>query len=148
MSRKRLSTTDRANRQKSMMALRNWMTENDVPRKDVAELLGITVGHLSTLINANRTPSQEQVDTADTLVMMGSIEACRFNESTRQRPTVEKAPVVEKQPVADGPARRPLTKDEADLVAAVVQAWIDGRKDATPEALVEVVRAVSAAIRG
>lgn len=125
------------------MALRAWMTENDVTRPEVASALGITTGHLSTLINANRTPSQRQVDIANE--MMGERPAPRPVTPPVTLP-VSKRP-TKKKPVQAKPLR-PLTKEEGEFVALIAKAWIKDNAGASRAEFVDIVRALSISIRG
>lgn len=136
-----MTTQERADRQKVMMALRSWMAENDMTRRDVAYTMGITTGHLSTLINANRTPSQEQVDIAQRL--MGEAVSSPTRSKKAERPTTKKAPLA----TTPTPAPRPLTKSEGDLVAGLAKAWLKEHEGASRDEFVEVVRVLSIAVR-
>lgn len=142
MSGKRLTTGQRAERQKVMMALRRWMETNEVSRIEVASRLNITVGHLSTLINANRTPSQEQVDIANELMGCPPLR----HQPPDRRPVTDVRPTAAKTKTTSTNLR-PLTKAEGDFVALIAQAWIKETDNATQDDLVEIVRALSIAIR-
>jgi hypothetical protein len=154
MSGKRLTTEARAARQKTMMSLRSWMTRNDVSRRDVAGMMGITTGHLSTLINANRTPSEEQVDAAKRL--MGG-EPVSSTSAVAKRPRSSATPAtkvahesvssITTPKISARPNIRPLTESEGNFVATIAKVWLKDHKGASKDEFVEMVRVLSIAIR-
>lgn len=143
-----MTTAERARRQRVMMTLRSWMEERDIPRSEVAEHFGITVGHLSTLINANRTASAAQVDEAlrymgqDVPISTGTAAKMRH----KKRPRRSKKELLPSWPSTR--IRRPLTTDELRFVQEVAESWIKGNKNASQDEFVNVVRALSLGIRG
>lgn len=149
MRGRKLSIEERASRQKVMMALRVWMETNDVSRSTVAQSMNITTGHLSTLINANRSASDKQVEIAQ-LLMSGPL-----GESSIPLPSeMVLSPAVKKEPRprAVPEARsyeylRPLTKVEGDFITNVAKTWLDAHKGAPQDEFVAVVRALGIAIR-
>ena len=153
---RRLTTKERAGRQRIMMRLRRWLEKREIPRRDVAAELGITVGHLSTLINANRSASEDQCQKA--LVLMDAKFAVskhdpRYEElgvkpllkRKEKRPEPRPKRKAKKKPKTS--KLRSLTKAEAKFISEVAQAWIKDNKGASQNELVDVVRALSIGIR-
>lgn len=129
-----------------MMALRRWMEANDIPRQRVADELGITKGHLSTLINANRTASEEQCQKA--LVIMDAKFAPHPKDPKRPKGVKPIKPKKKTGPKKTKASKlRPLTKFESKFITDVAKAWIAANKDASQEDFVEIVRALSIGIR-
>lgn len=149
-----LTTADRAQRQRVMINLRSWMEVHGVSRQEIADQLGITRGHLSTLINANRTASAEQVEMAER-IMEGKAALPRpSKKKAKKKPKPKKKPKAKKPPAPSKPKAtpkpnklRPMNKFETDFVVTVAKAWIDANKDATQDDLIEIVRALSVGIR-
>lgn len=152
-----MTTEERASRVKVMMALRSWMDSSGTSRRDVAEVMGITVGHLSTLINANRIPSEEQVAAAKLLMdgaeksapLISDVSAKKSapNGRSRRKPANPKIePTITSEP-SKKTGLRPLTEAEGGFVASVAKAWLNDHKNATKEEYLEIVRALSVAIR-
>lgn len=145
-----LTTQERAERQRAMMSLRSWMEANGVSRQHVADQMGITKGHLSTLINANRTASQEQADMALALVNGGPIPKPKpAPRPKKKKPKAEKQAEQKPKPKrAPKPNNlRPMNKFETDFVVTVAKAWIEANPGASQDDLVETVRALSIGIR-
>jgi predicted XRE-type DNA-binding protein len=153
-----MNTQQRAARQRTMMALRQWMELNDVSRGVVAAEMGITKGHLSTLLNANRTPSEAQVQKAKEI--MGDVgpapagvpimehKKVSMNMLARSKPKgATKKPKLVPKKTPKPHNLRPMTKFEADFVATVAKAWIHANKGASQDEFVEIVRALSIGIR-
>jgi len=141
-----LSTQDHAARQKVMMRLRAWMDQHGVTRQQVAGILGITKGHLSTLLNANRTATERQCLEAESL--MGGASTLKPSEPkvAKKKP---KRPKPEPEPKRTPKANnlRPLTKLEADFVTTVARSWVKANPDSSPDQFVNIVRALSNGIR-
>lgn len=153
-----LTTAERAQRQRVMMKLRSWMEQNKVPRQEIADQLGITRGHLSTLINANRTPTDAQVEIAlEIMDLSGPIlpwkkaKKPKAKKPKSKKPKSKKPKVEAEEPHANRRRRtgdlRPLTEFEAKFIAEIARSWISSNKDASQEDFVEVVRALSIGIR-
>jgi transcriptional regulator with XRE-family HTH domain len=141
-----------------MVELRNWFEANGISRKEVAAQLDITVGHLSTLINVNRTPTAVQVDKA--MVLMGGVFAVsQFDPHYGEldvEPILSKKKIKKKvkkkatKKVAKKRSKSPLramTKFETKFVTDVAEAWILANKGASRDELVEIVRLLSIGIR-
>jgi len=155
---KALSTAERASRQRIMMSLRSWMESEGVTRRDVAAEMDITEGHLRTLLNANRTASEEQCQKAR--VIMG-VEHPPHPKGPRRPKVVKPAKKTKKdsapkkKPAAEPKITRkakpnklrPMTQFETKFVTDVATAWIEANLGASKEKLVEVVRALSIGIR-
>ena len=139
---------ERAQRQRTMILLRNWMETHGVSRQEVADVMGITLGHFSTLINANRTASQAQVNIATALVQGSPIEATveRPKSTTRvaQKQLRAKNSTAKK---VEPNKLRPMNKFETEFVVTVAKAWIENNLTADQDDLVKVVRALSIGIR-
>jgi len=149
-----MSKQERARRQRVMMKLRSWMEGRGISRREVAAHFGITTGHLSTLINANRTPSEAQVDEAIAFMELGVL-AAHASLPKPPKPTARKRIKGSK---TLGPSRpritpkdtrklRPLTIDEIKFVKEVAESWIKDNGDADQDEFVAVVRALSLGIR-
>jgi hypothetical protein len=134
-----LTIKERAKRQRVMMKLRSWMEKNDIPRQDVADNFGITKGHLSTLINANRPATEYQVEKALELIDGGSIVKFRKKRPKSKKVTKRKPPVKKNL--------RPLTKVELDFVRSTSQVWINGHPGATEEEFNKIVNALTTGVR-
>ena len=153
---KALSTAERASRQRIMMSLRSWMEREEVTRRDVALGMGITEGHLRTLLNANRTASETQCQLA--LVIMDAKFAPHPKDPRRpkgvkplKKRKKDPAPKTAAEPKVTRKAKpnklRPMTQFETKFVTDVATAWIEANLGASKEELVEVVRALSIGIR-
>lgn len=151
---KSISTQERADRQRIMMGLRSWMERESVPRQEVADSLGITRGHFSTLINANRSATWVQCEKA--MVLMDTkfavskhvpryegLGVSPIRKRKEMRPEPKKKKKAKKKPIR----LRPMTKFEAQFVTDVAKAWIKDNRSASRDRLVEVVRALSIGIR-
>jgi hypothetical protein len=136
-----LTRPERASRVRTMMELRRWMERGGVSRPDVARELRITVGHLSTLINANRMATEEHCQRA--VVLMGRRSAAGL--VPRIRAAVER-PLSPRRPPRVSKLR-PLTETEVKFVQEVAEAWIKSNPNATQDDFVGVVRALSIGIR-
>lgn len=149
----RLTTQERARRQKIMMSLRAWMEQQGVSRQEVADALGITRGHLSTLINANRTATNDQCLKALALVDggfipgAGEIKVAKAKKRTRPPAKKKQQPRSEPKKTPKPNKLRPLTKFEAAFVQSVAKSWIQENKGASADELVDVVRALANGIR-
>lgn len=148
-----LTTQERAQRQRVMITLRNWMEKNGVSRQEIADQLGITRGHLSTLINANRTASAKQVDLAEQ-IMGGTTTrrapAKKAKPKKKVKPKQTKkaaAPKPKPKPTPKPNKLRPMNKFETEFVVKVAKEWIHANPDAQMDDLVEVVQALSVGIR-
>lgn len=148
-----LTKPERARRQRAMIHLRSWMENNGIPRQEIADQFGITRGHLSTLVNANRTATQEQVNLALALVESGSIPprgvSMREHKRATKRPkkTPKETPDPRPEKSRQPNKLRPMTPFETQFVTDVAKAWIDANPGVSKEELVEVVRALSIGIR-
>ena len=157
---KALTTKERAGRQRTMMALRSWMDREGVTRRDVALGMGITEGHLRTLLNANRTASEDQCQRA--LVIMDAkfaphpkdprrpkdVKTLKRRKEMRPEPRKKKKaaePRITRKPKPN--KLRPMTQFETKFVTDVATVWIEANPGASKEKLVEVVRALSIGIR-
>ncbi|MGD9726294.1 MAG: hypothetical protein AB7L09_01460 [Nitrospira sp.] len=140
---------ERARRQRAMMTLRDWMETNEISRQSVADTMGITRGHLSTLINANRTPSKRQVDIALNMVDGTPIPSPQPDATKSRRKGKKTTPVREatpcRTPVDSG--LRPLTEFEVNFVTTVAEAWAKSNPNASADQFIHVVRALSIGIR-
>lgn len=147
--RDKLSDVERIYRQKVMTTFKHWMNENSVSRAFIAERLGITVGHLSTLLNANRNATANQASTAESFMKNG---ASRFLPSSAIKMPRVKSPRKHRA-VGDSPNSthrklRPLTPQETSFVVDVVEKLIlDQKKKMSVDALVDVIKALSVGIR-
>ena len=143
-----ISTQERARRQRAMIQLRNWMEKHDVSRKEMAAQMGITKGHLSTLINANRTASLRQVEVALSVVD-GSVP--RPIPPVSKRAQKPKAKPDSAKPVSEKVRRpndlRPMNKFETEFVVTVAKAWLDANAGGDRDDFIEIVRALSIGIR-
>jgi len=137
-----------------MMALSSWLEKNNIPRQEVADALGITRGHLSTLINANRYATEEHCQKA--LVLMDAKFAISKHDPRyedlgvkplRKRKEMKPEPKKKKKAKKKAQKLRPLNKFECAFVSDVAKAWIKDNKKATQADFVEVVRALSIGIR-
>lgn len=130
-----------------MINLRSWMETHGIPRQEVADQLGITKGHLSTLINANRTPSERQVEVANQIMNLGGPILPRKPKAKKPKPKAKKKPVskAKKKPKAN--KLRPLNKFEASFISDVAKSWIAANKNASQDEFVAIVRALSIGIR-
>lgn len=138
---KALTTKERARRQIAMVEFRSWMEDHGVSRQDAADFIGITVGHLSTLINANRISTEAQVNKARRMMglpIQKPVKTVDDALSDTPRTTRKKR---------KGNDLRPLTKVEADFIKEVAAVWAKNNKKATQDQFVEVVRALSIGIR-
>jgi hypothetical protein len=124
------------------------MENHGVSRKDAADYLGITAGHLSTLINVNRTATQAQVDKSREMMGLG------VSIYPPPPPIPHEGPPQIDEPAPKKPRRRrrpnnlrPLNEFETRFVESVAKTWIDSNKNATQDDLVDVVRALSIGIR-
>jgi len=149
---KALTIKDRAQRQRTMMALRRWMERNGLTRQEVAGELDITVGHLSTLINANRTCTEEQSQRA--LVMMDSAYKPHPKDPAfpkGAKPLRKKEPAAKVKPAGKESPKsnklRPMNAFETQFVVEVAKAWMGANRNASTEEMVEIVRALSVGIR-
>ena len=135
------------------MQLRGWMEKNDIPRQEVADFLGITRGHLSTLINANRHCTTDQV--AKALELMACYNLANEWSSAPSPPKPKPAKPQPQKRVKKAPKRkeltdnnlRPLTKVETSFVKDVAQAWLDANQNSSHGEFTEIVRALSIGIR-
>lgn len=147
-----LTTQERAQRQRAMIALRSWMEKTGISRQEIADQMGITKGHLSTLINANRTASQDQVDLALTLVN-GAPPSKPASAPKAKKPKAKKSRAKSKKAeprptkVAKPNNLRPMNKFETDFVITVAKAWIAAHPGGDKDELVEIVRSLSIGIR-
>jgi len=129
------------------------MEREKVSRQEVADALGITRGHLSTLINVNRYATERQCEEA--MILMDAkfavskhdpryeglgVETLRKRKEMRPEPKKKKAKKKSNR-------LRAMTKFETQFVTDVAKAWIKDNKSASKERLVEVVRALSIGIR-
>ena len=139
---------ERARRQRAMIEFRNWMEANGVSRREAAAQLDITTGHLSTLINANRTASEAQVDKAREIMGLEGFETLRVlpgaREDLRRKEPKAKKP---KPKPSKSSKLRPMTKFEAEFVGDVAKTWIKNNKSASQDELVAIIRALSIGIR-
>jgi predicted XRE-type DNA-binding protein len=137
---------ERAKRQRVMMKLRAWIDKNSISRQEVADHIGITKGHLSTLINANRTASKPQVEKALKLIDNGFelISEPKPVKSRKKRPKSKKV-TKRKPPKKKDP--RALTKVESDFVKSISQVWVDGHPDASEEEFDRIVNALTIGVR-
>lgn len=154
-----LTTKERAQRQRVMMNLRKWMEENDIHRQDIANAMGVTRGHLSTLINANRIATDDQCRRAREL--MGDVgpapagvpimehKKVSMDLLARSRPKGQKKGKKKPKPKREPkPSKlRPLNKFESQFITEVAKVWIDTNPKATQDEFVEVIRALSIGIR-
>jgi len=144
-----LTTKERAARQRIMMALRKWMEMNDISRQAVADELGITRGHLSTLINANRSATEEHCEKV--MILMDAKFAVSKKDPLYKELGVK--PLVKRKEMRPEPKKkktkklRPLSKFECEFVADVAKAWVKANKNSSQSEFVEVVRALSIGIR-
>ena len=135
------------------MSLRRWMELNDVSRQDVANALGITKGHLSTLVNANRQATEVQCQRAQTIMNGGLVPEPGEAKVAKPRPKSNQRGFGKDngQQSAAGKKKfdklRPMTEFETKFVTDVAKAWIDANKNADKNDLVEIVRALSIGIR-
>lgn len=131
-----------------MMSLRSWMEKNGVSRQHVADEMGITVGHLRTLINANRTASQNQVNIA--LALINGTPVQQTPQGPKPAPKSRKKTTAQKpkpKRTAKPNNLRPMNKFETNFVVTVAKAWIEAHPGADKDELVDVVRALSIGIR-
>ena len=136
-----------------MMRLRSWLELEGIPRSKVAAAIGITVGHLSTLINANRSATEDQCQKA--MVVMDAKFAVSKHDPRYEKLGVkpllkrkEMRPEPRAKPKVKKPDKlRPLNKFECTFVNDVAKAWIKNNRKATQADFVEVVRALSIGIR-
>jgi len=111
-----------------------------------ASYLGITVGHLSTLINANRIATEAQVTRA--MDMMGADAPIRPTSKPEKSKSPKKPDPPKVTPTPKGSKNlRPLTKFETKFITDIATTWIKENKNASEEELVQVVRALSIGIR-
>ena len=124
------------------------MEQHGISRHEVAAEMGITRGHLSTLLNCNRTPSQAQANLAIELV--GGTPAAP-PPAKKAKPKKKRANVRPKQEEPHFPYKgnnlRPMNKFETEFVVTVASAWIEAHPGASKDELVDVVRALSIGIR-
>lgn len=140
----------RASREKVFLRLRDWAEKHGVSRRELAETFGITCGHLSTLLNVNRTPSHPQVLLAQKLMGEDApIDLLVPTSSSRHSSWPEPKPKRKREKRAATPKveLRPLTEFEIKFVTEVAMAWIKTNKDSTQDDLVNVIRALSIGIR-
>ena len=138
-----------------MIHLRSWMERNGISRQEIADQFGITRGHLSTLINANRTASQDQVNKALALVeaaddlraLWGRDVDADLVAPKRLRKEPKKKAEGEPKKVRRPNNLRPMTTFETQFVTDVARAWINANTGASPDEFVKIVRALSIGIR-
>ena len=139
-----------------MMALRSWMDREGVARRDVALGMGITEGHLRTLLNANRTARETQCQVAAAIMGGGLVEGAGEIRVAKKKPKSRDRPRKgKKKPAAEPEVTRaqkpnnlrPMTQFETKFVTDVATVWIEANLGASKEELVEVVRALSIGIR-
>jgi len=133
------------------MALRSWMEANEITRQSVADHLGITKGHYSTLINANRGSTEAHCHAA--LLLMDrdpeDFAPAPLSDSEHAHEQAAKKKSKRKAKKAKKAAQlRPLTEFESKFVTDVATSWINANRGASPEETVKVVKALSTGIRG
>jgi len=156
-----ITKKERARRQRAMIEFRNWFEANGIHRRDVAAQLGITVGHLSTLINANRTPTAAQAEMV-LILMDGTFSISQSldydeigvepilpaNKAKSKAKTMKRAEGSKKASTRKSkPPLRSMTKFETKFVTDIAEAWILANKGASSDDLVEIVRLLSIGIR-
>jgi hypothetical protein len=145
---KALTIKERAGRHRIMAQLRSWIAKHELERKDIAFQFGITPGHLRTLLNSNRTASEDQCQRA--LVMMDS----RFKPHPKApnfpkvaKPLPKKKKKVKRKATRKPNNLRPLTKAEGKFVKEVAESWLKVNKNASSDEYIEIVRALGIGIR-
>lgn len=147
---KALTKTERAARHRVMAQFRSWIAKNELEREPIAAEFGITPGHLRTLLNTNRTATEDQCQRA--MVMMDAKFAphpLAPNFPVGAKPLLPKKPKKKPKPRRTRKPNnlRPLTKAEGKFIKEVAEAWLNANKGASQDDYIEVVRALGIGIR-
>ena len=148
---KALTRPERAGRHRIMAQLRSWIAQNELEREPIAAEFGVTPGHFRTLLNTNRTATEDQCQRA--MVMMDAKFAphpMSSNFPVGAKPLLPKKK-KKKKPKPRKARRlnnlRPFTKVEGTFVKEVAEAWLNTHKGASQDEYIEVVRALGIGIR-
>jgi predicted XRE-type DNA-binding protein len=151
---KALTKLERSDRHRIMAQFRNWIDQNELDRQDIAVQFGITPGHLRTLLNTNRTASEDQCQKA--LILMDAKFAVSKHDPRYKELGVK--PLIKRKEMRPEPRKRrkatrkpnnlrPLTKAEGNFIKEVAEAWLGVNKGASQDDYVEIVRALGIGVR-
>ncbi len=133
-----------------MAQFRSWIAQNHLDRQAIAVEFGITAGHFRTLLNTNRTATEDQCQKA--MILMDAKFAVSKHDPRYEKLGVK--PLIKRKEMRPKPRAkrkpnnlRPLTKFEMKFVKELAESWLSNNKSAGPDAYVEMVRAISIGIR-